>query len=137
MKWPRWTFRILFFAWMFLGIGLAAYAQTPDISNALALEQHGKTAEAAAIWKAAVAADPSNASAQAHLGLLEARMEQYSDAVTHYKAALALKPDMPGLQMNLGLALFKAGRFPEAIASFTAELHKHPGDQRLTIFGEA
>ena len=108
-------------------------AQKPDVSQAIALERQGRTSEAAVAWKAVIMADPSNAEALAHLGLLEARQDQYADAIDHYKKALALKPDFPGLQLNLGLALFKAARFPEAIPAFTSELHKHPGDQRLTI----
>ena len=102
-------------------------------TNPLALEQQGRTAEAIEAWKSVITADPANAQALAHLGLLEARQEHYGDAIENYKKALALKPDMPGLQLNLGLALFKATRFPEAIPVFTAELHQHPGDQRLTI----
>ena len=108
----------------------AVLAQQP---NPLALEQQGRIPEAIEAWKSVVTADPENAQALAHLGLLESRQEQYADAIDHYQKALALKPDLPGLQLNLGLALFKATRFPEAIPVFTAEMHQHPGDQRLTI----
>ena len=109
------------------------FAQQPEVSRALALEKQGNADEAIAAWQVVVGADPKNADALAHMGLLEARREHYTEAVDDYRKAFALKPEIPGLQMNLGLALFKATRFPEAITAFTAELHKHPNDQRLTI----
>jgi len=116
-----------------LWISQFAGAQTPDISTALALEQQGKTTDAERVWQAIVEADPKNAEALAHLGLLEARQEHYDAAIEFDRKALSINPDVPGLQLNLGLALFKAARFSEAIPAFQTELRKHPGDQRLTI----
>ena len=78
-------------------------------------------------------ADPRDAEAYAHLGLLEARQEHYEAAIDYYRRALAINPDLPGLQMNLGLALFKVAQFPDAIKAFTSEIKRHPGDLRLTI----
>ncbi|MGA8089416.1 MAG: tetratricopeptide repeat protein [Terracidiphilus sp.] len=101
--------------------------------RAMALEQSGQNAEAEQVWNGIAKADPQNAEALAHLGLLEARQEHYERSIAYYRQASAIDPDLPGLQMNLGLALFKAAQFPDAIRSFTAELKKHPGDPRLTI----
>jgi tetratricopeptide (TPR) repeat protein len=101
--------------------------------NALALESQGQFAEAEQAWQQIAEKGPRNAEAFAHLGLLEARQQNYGQAITWYRRALALDPSYPGLEMNLGLALFKAERFQEAIQPFTAELKKHPGDQRLLI----
>jgi tetratricopeptide (TPR) repeat protein len=101
--------------------------------NAMALEQSGQTAEAENIWSAIVSADPRNAEALAHMGLLEARQQHLETAIGYYRRAVAIDPDRPGLQMNLGLALFKAAQFPDAIKSFSTEIRKHPGDQRLMI----
>ena len=102
-------------------------------SNALALEQQGLNAESEQIWNAIAKADPRDAEALAHLGLLEARQEHYQSAIDDYRRAMAINPDLPGLQMNLGLALFKVAQFPDAIKSFSSEIKKHPGDLRLTI----
>ncbi len=102
-------------------------------SRAMALEQKGLNAEAEQIWSGIADADPQNAEALAHLGLLEARQEHYDKAIDYYRRAVAINPDLPGLQMNLGLTLFKAAQFPDAIKSFASEIRKHPGDQRLTI----
>ena len=99
----------------------------------MALEQKGLNAEAEQIWNAIAKANPQNAEALAHLGLLEARQEHYESAIDYYRQAIAINPNLPGLQMNLGLALFKAAQFPDAIKSFSSEIRKHPGDLRLTI----
>ena len=117
----------------FVVIPAALFAQAGDRARAMALEQKGQNAEAEQIWSGMAKADPHNAEALAHLGLLEARREHYDVAISYYRQALAINPELPGLQMNLGLALFKAAQFPDAIKSFTAEIRKRPGDQRLTI----
>lgn len=112
-------------------------AQTVDPTgaraNAIALEQRGDNAGAEQAWQTIAKADPRNAEALAHLGLLEARQERLESAIDFYRQAIALNPKLPGLQMNFGLALFKAAQFPDAIRMFSAEIKQHPGDQRLTI----
>jgi tetratricopeptide (TPR) repeat protein len=101
--------------------------------NAMALEQKGLNAEAEQIWSTIAKADPGDAEALAHLGLLEAREEHFESAIDDYRKAIAINPDLPGLEMNLGLALFKVAQFPDAIKSFSSEIRKHPGDLRLTV----
>jgi tetratricopeptide (TPR) repeat protein len=101
--------------------------------RAMALENQGQNAEAEQIWDGIAKADPRDAEALAHLGLLEARQEHYETAIDYYRRAVAINTDLPGLQMNLGLALFKVAQFPAAIEAFSSEIRKHPGDLRLTI----
>lgn len=101
--------------------------------RAMALERQGLNAEAEQIWDGIAKADPHDAEALAHLGLLEARQERFEAAIDYYRRAMAINPDLPGLQMNLGLALFKVAQFPGAIEAFSSEIRKHPGDLRLTI----
>jgi tetratricopeptide (TPR) repeat protein len=110
-----------------------ATAQSNTGQSALALEQQGKNAEAESAWLAIAKADPHNAEAFAHLGLVQSRQERYGEAIANYRHALALNPALPGLQMNLGLALFKSKDFKGSIKPFTAELQKRPRDQRLII----
>lgn len=102
-------------------------------ANAIALEQRGDNAAAEQAWQSLAKADPANAEAFAHLGLLEARQQRLESAIAFYGQAQALNPNLPGLQMNLGLALFKAAQFPSAIQVFSTEIKKHPNDQRLTV----
>jgi tetratricopeptide (TPR) repeat protein len=105
--------------------------------QALQFEQQGKNAEAVSAWRVYLKTHPANAEPYAHLGLLEARLEHYKDAVPLYRKALALKPAMPGLRLNLGLALFKGGDLKQAIATFTPLLKSQPSTSpdasRITI----
>jgi tetratricopeptide (TPR) repeat protein len=102
-------------------------------ANAIALEQRGDNEGAEQAWQSFAKADPGNAEALAHLGLLEARQQRLENAIAFYRQAIALNPNLPGLQMNLGLALFKAAQFPSAMEAFSAEIKKNPNDQRLTV----
>jgi tetratricopeptide (TPR) repeat protein len=113
------------------------FAQGDPRAEALALEQQGRNAEAEQAWKSIAEANPQNPEPYAHLGLLEARQENYAAAIESYHKALKLAPAMQGLEMNLGLAYFKAEQFPDAIKVFSAEIQRQPADspaaQRLTI----
>jgi len=102
---------------------------------AIALEQQGRLPEAEQAWRAIARANPRNAEAYAHLGLLAARREDYEKAISLYRKALALGPALPGLRMNLGLALFKGAHSKEAIREFTTLLHdpKTPPPQALRL----
>ena len=104
----------------------AEAALSPEVRQALTLEQQGQIAEAAAAWRAVVKAEPRNGQAYAHLGLLEARQQHYAEAIASYRKALTLEPAMPQLRLNLGLALFKTGQFKGAAAIFEEELRQHP-----------
>lgn len=98
--------------------------------QALALEQQNKYPEAALAWGSVIKLEPRNAQAYAHLGLLEARQEKYSEAIAHYRKAQDLAQAenrvIPQLSLNLGLAYFKSGDFQDAGKLFEAELRKHP-----------
>ena len=115
---------------LFFSVAFSAVAQrqspaisAPQRENALRLEQQGSFPQAEEAWRAILKTHPQNAEACAHLGFLEARKQNYKDAIPLYRKALALGPDAPGLRMNLGLALFKTGDQKEAIREFTALLN--------------
>lgn len=105
--------------------------------KAIALELQGNNIEAENAWHGFLNTHPENAEAYAHLGLLEARQERYSQAVPLYRKALALNPKMAGLRLNLGLSQFKSGALKEAVQNFTALLKQESPSsaeaQRLTI----
>jgi tetratricopeptide (TPR) repeat protein len=119
------------------GTGQTLTAAQNERQTAMSLEQQGKNAEAEVAWRAFLKDHPSNAEAYAHLGLLQARQEHYTEAIASYRKALALNPAFPSLRLNLGLALFKAGEMKEAIQIFTPLLKSQtpasPEAQRLTI----
>ena len=117
-------------------LGQTTAAGDDQRQTAIALEQEGRNAEAEAAWRAFLKDQPANSEAYAHLGLLEARQERYTQAVPLYRKALALNPAMPGLRLNLGLALFKAGQLKQALQMFEPLLKTEPPSspeaQRLT-----
>jgi tetratricopeptide (TPR) repeat protein len=108
------------------GQGQTSAAGEDQRQTAFALEQQGDNAEAETAWRAVLKVHPANAEAYAHLGLLEARREHYTEAVPLYRKALALNPAMPGLRLNFGLSLFKSGALKEAIQAFTLLLKSQP-----------
>jgi tetratricopeptide (TPR) repeat protein len=116
---------------------LTSQSQDDPRQDALALEQQGKTTEAEAAWSALSKAQPSNPEPFAHLGLLEARQEHFTEAIASYRKAMALNPAMPRLRFNLGLAYFKAGEYKEALLQFKPLLKAEPPasdeSQRLVI----
>ncbi|WP_424167970.1 tetratricopeptide repeat protein [Terracidiphilus sp.] len=109
----------------------------PSREAALNLEEQDKPADAEAAWHAILKAQPGNAEALAHLGLIASHQEHYKDAAVYYRKALVLNPKLPGVRLNLGLALFKGGEMKEAVPVF-AQLLKSaapdsPDAQRYTI----
>jgi tetratricopeptide (TPR) repeat protein len=130
-----WSWVVLLFC---LSLGSAlVFAQDNSRAEALTLEQQGENAQAEQVWKAIADANPENPEPFAHMGLLEARQENYAAAIENYRRALKLAPSMQGLEMNLGLAYFKANQFPGAIKAFSAALKEEnpasPAAQRLVI----
>ena len=119
--------------------GVGQVAPQPDHlrQTALAFEQQGKNAEAETAWRAYLKARPSSPEPYGHLGLIEARLGHYKEAIPLYRKALAMKPNVPGLRLNLGLALFKSSELKESIPEFTAVLKNAPANspeaQRTTI----
>jgi tetratricopeptide (TPR) repeat protein len=107
--------------------------QTDPGQEAVSLEKRGKLIEAEAAWSALAKQYPTNPEPLAHLGLIEARQEHYTQAVAYYRKAIALNPSMPGLQLNLGLAYFKAGDYQQAIHQLSPLIKADPTDQRLAI----
>ena len=105
--------------------------------NALALEQQGKTDEAEAAWRSLSRARPADPEPYAQIAVLEARRQNYKEAVPLYRKALAINPNTPGLRLDLALALFKAGELKAAIPEFEAVRKKaepnSPEAQRCTV----
>jgi tetratricopeptide (TPR) repeat protein len=136
--------RILSLALISFLLAAPAFAQNAANANAalsretaLNMEQQGRLTDAEAAWRAILKAQPGNAEALAHLGLIASHQEDYKDAAAHYRKALAVNPKLPGVRLNLGLALFKSGEMKEAVPVFTQLLKSaapdSPDAQRYTI----
>jgi tetratricopeptide (TPR) repeat protein len=127
---------LLTLAALLLSLAASAGGQTVTPSDAIALEQQGRTAEAAQAWRAVTAQYPRDAGAFASLGLAFARQEKYAEAVPAYKKAIALNPKLPGIHLNLGLAEFKLGQFEAAIAPLRTASNADPRSlQARTLLG--
>jgi tetratricopeptide (TPR) repeat protein len=116
---------------------LSVQSQDDPTHAARPLDQHQNPTDSEAALIALSKAHPTNPEPVAHLGLLEARLGHYAQAIIFYRKAMALKPQMPGLRLNLGLALFKDGQYKQAIQIFTPLLRSQspssPEVQRLTV----
>ena len=122
-------------AFVFL-ISISLLAQGHDSTEAIALEQQGKLAEATEAWRAVIKQHPQDAGAYASLGVVLSRQQRYPEAAAAYKKALALNPKLPGIPLNLGLAEFKQGKFHAAIQPLTAAVAANPKDpQPRTLLG--
>ncbi len=115
---------------------LLVTAQTPTPSQALALEQEGKLAEAEQTWRQIAQANPQDAAAFASLGLALSKQGKYDQAVPAYKKAIALNPKLPGVHLNWGLAEFKQAHFEAALVPLSAALATDPQNiQVRTLLG--
>src|SRR5690348_6034283 len=73
-----------------------------------------RSADAEAVSRQALAADPNNADAHAMLGSMLAERENWFDAAMHFEHAIALAGRHSQLLTGLGLARMRSGRVDEA-----------------------
>ncbi len=92
------------------------------IQRAHQLISEGKTDAAIAEYEAAVAAEPSNAEAQANLGVLEFFAQDCARALPHLTAALTLNQSEPRLQALVGICQKRQGHVEEAESNLNAAL---------------
>ena len=109
-----------------LNMSQAPVSGGAERQRALQCEQSGDAAGAEAAWHAILKSHPSDAEANAHIGLLEARQERFEEALPYYRNALAIDPGMPGLRLNLGLSQFKTGDLKGALKNFEILLKQEP-----------
>jgi tetratricopeptide (TPR) repeat protein len=129
----NWKLPLAVFA---LGLPGFARAQASSPAQAIALEQQGKLAEAAQVWRAVTQRNPKDAAAFASLGVVLSKEQKYDEAVSAYKRALTLNSKLPGVQLNLGLAEFKQGRLDAAIPPLMAASKVEPKNmQAQTLLG--
>lgn len=108
-------------------------AQSPAdalFSRAAGLHQSGKLAEAETAYKQYLQKYPPKAEVLANLGVLLARREAFSEAITYYRKALALDRSLTPLHLNLGLSYFKSGRFADALPELELFLQANSGHRQ-------
>jgi tetratricopeptide (TPR) repeat protein len=107
-------------------------AKRPDNPRArhnlgLALDQAGRTEEAVAEFRAAIALQPMHAFAHFELGRIALLAERWDEAAAAFAAALAADPGFINARVNLARALQRAGRLDEAAAHYRQALAEEPG----------
>lgn len=121
---------------------LEAVRLDPDLAEAhfrlaLGYESLGKSEEAEAEYKKAVAAykkyladNEDDAEAHYNLGQTYAGLSQYSEAIREYRAATKLKDDDPDVYYDLGTAYTKLAQYDEAVVAFSKSLEIDPDYHR-------
>jgi len=97
-----------------------------DLAQGVRLHQAGRLAEAEAIYRAALAAQPEHPEALHLLGVIAHQVGRADKAVELIGRALARMPFMPDAHNHLGAALKAAGKLSAAIASFRRALDLAP-----------
>jgi protein O-GlcNAc transferase len=94
-------------------------------NQALQAHQSGKTAEAEALYRKIISADPKHFDAFHMLGIICSANGKHQDADQFFRAALSIDSRFPPCHLNYGFFLLKQRRPDQAIASF---------DKALAIF---
>lgn len=88
--------------------------------------QENRPADAAELYRRAIAIDPSNPDVYSDLANALQRLGRLPDAVDAYRQALALRPDHALARYNLAQSLFVQGELEKAVAEFRAVLEFQP-----------
>lgn len=97
-----------------------------ETNLAVALQQSGQVAEAAAHYGRAIDLQPDYAPAYNNLGVMQRSMGQVDQAIATYQRALALKGSYPDAHYNLANALLEKNRAQEAAEHFRIALASIP-----------
>jgi len=95
----------------------------------IAVQHHqaGRLAEAEALYRRILAAQPNHADALHFLGVIAHQIGRHDVAVEWLRKSIALNPDNPIAHSHLGEACRALGRIDEAIAHFRGALQVNPG----------
>jgi len=91
------------------------------------LHQGGQLAEAVAIYRQILDADPGHVDANHLMGVAALQAGDYEDAAVWITKALDAKPDFPEALSNLGVAFKERGRTEDAAESYRKAIALRPG----------
>src|SRR5581483_4984380 len=98
------------------------------------LYQHGHRANAEAVARAALRANPRNAHAHNLFGTILSEKNELPAGEWHFRSALELAGPQAPVLMNLGLNLMKQGRADEADAAFVRAHELAPQDMKTLAY---
>jgi predicted O-linked N-acetylglucosamine transferase (SPINDLY family) len=96
--------------------------------QAVALQQQGRNADAEALYRQILAADPHVFPALCLLGVLRLQQGDTAEAADLLGRAVTRNPGDPAAQLHYGLALQGEGQFARAAACFSLVLAASPGN---------
>lgn len=100
---------------------------TDRLSDAIALHESGRFAEAEQSYKAILARAPRDAEALHLLGLLRISTDRFDSGVDLIRKAIALRADAALFHANLGLAFLRSGRYADATVPLRRAVELEPG----------
>ena len=103
-------------------LGRSVRTAQPLPQPATVAPQVGRTAEAAAGFRAAVSVQPDGAEAYYNLGIAYKDQGRHRDSLDAYNAALALRPTFPEASFNAGRALQMLSDEPGPLGLLTLSL---------------
>jgi tetratricopeptide (TPR) repeat protein len=105
-------------------------AAPPDsaalFAQALAEHESGNSDRAQALWRAVIAAAPTQAAPHTNLGALHRREGRIDDAIREYNAAITLDPRDAWAYHNLGVAHRLRGAWKEAERAYLRAVELRP-----------
>ena len=124
----RWITACVLSLLLFFALPIAAYADSPTISEeqiregeviaekALEATEKGDYAQAESYWTQLVAKFPTNPAVWSNRGNARVSLNKLEDAIADFNQAIAIAPDAPDPYLNRGTALEGEGKYQEAIA---------------------
>jgi tetratricopeptide (TPR) repeat protein len=113
-------------AWRLQLMNPAAAGLEAKFTEASALHQQGKLAEAERIYGDVLRRQPNHFDALHRLAVIAAQTGQTERAAELFKRAIKLNSTIPTIHRNLGMALFELKRFREALASYDRAIALKP-----------
>ncbi len=102
----------------------------PTIAEAMSLgvqlQDAGRLADAEALYRQVLDADPHEANAKYRLAVVCQMQGRNAEAIDHYRQLLQIKPESPKVHNNLGLAYAAQGQPADALASYQAAIRLKP-----------
>lgn len=96
------------------------------LAAAIAGHRQGRIAEAEAVYRSVLAAEPEHAEARHMMGIVHLQQGRPADAEAEIRHAIRVKPDEAKYFNSLGNALMALGRTDEALEAFDAALRRDP-----------
>jgi tetratricopeptide (TPR) repeat protein len=102
--------------------------------QALRLYQTGNLAQAEALFRQVIQADPRHVDAHQLLGILAHQAGRHEAGIALLRQAISLNPAGFGGYFNLGIVLMNVGQFAEAASCFRSALEREPNHVEAYIY---